>query len=91
VGASDGSRTAITSGDLKAGMRVITGQLAAGQEQPADDQADRGGQPKTPSPRSPATDGSPASVGKLGNSTGAPPETAPVAPTKRAPDRRREP
>ncbi len=91
VGASDGSRTAITSGDLKAGMRVITGQLAAGQEQPADDRADRDAQPKASGPRSPATDGSPASVGKLGNSTGAPPETAPVAPAERAPDRRREP
>ncbi|MBU0866633.1 MAG: efflux RND transporter periplasmic adaptor subunit, partial [Alphaproteobacteria bacterium] len=39
VGASDGSRTVITGGDLKPGMRVITGQLAAGQEPPAEDQA----------------------------------------------------
>jgi HlyD family secretion protein len=44
VGASDGSRTVITSGDLKPGMRVITGQLAAGQEQPAEDNSNGGGQ-----------------------------------------------
>lgn len=44
VGASDGSRTVITSGDLKPGMRVITGQLAAGQEQPAEDSSNGGGQ-----------------------------------------------
>ena len=37
VGDSDGSRTAITGGDLKAGMKVITGQLAAGQKAPAED------------------------------------------------------
>ncbi|MBU1257316.1 MAG: efflux RND transporter periplasmic adaptor subunit, partial [Alphaproteobacteria bacterium] len=42
VGASDGSRTVITGGDLKPGMRVITGQLAAGQEPPAEDQARTG-------------------------------------------------
>lgn len=43
VGASDGARTAITGGDLKPGMRVITGQLAAGQQQPPEEQAaDRG-------------------------------------------------
>jgi HlyD family secretion protein len=34
IGDSDGARTAIIDGDLKEGMRVITGQLAAGQEQP---------------------------------------------------------
>lgn len=34
IGDSDGARTAIVSGDLKEGMKVITGQLAAGQEQP---------------------------------------------------------
>lgn len=39
VGASDGARTVITGGDLKPGMRVITGQLAAGQAQPAEDNA----------------------------------------------------
>jgi HlyD family secretion protein len=44
VGASDGARTVITGGDLKPGMRVITGQLAAGQEQPAEDSANGGGQ-----------------------------------------------
>lgn len=43
VGASDGARTVITGGDLKPGMRVITGQLAAGQEQPAEDSANGGG------------------------------------------------
>lgn len=41
VGASDGVRTAITGGNLKPGMRVITGQLAAGQEAPAEDQNGR--------------------------------------------------
>jgi HlyD family secretion protein len=44
VGASDGVRTVITGGDLKPGMRVITGQLAAGQEQPAEDSANGGQQ-----------------------------------------------
>lgn len=44
VGASDGVRTAITGGGLKPGMRVITGQLAAGQEQPAEDSSNGGGQ-----------------------------------------------
>ncbi|CAN5327646.1 efflux RND transporter periplasmic adaptor subunit [soil metagenome] len=34
VGDSDGARTAITGGDLKDGMKVITGQLAAGQTAP---------------------------------------------------------
>ena len=38
VGASDGARTVITGGDLKPGMKVITGQLAAGQQAPAEDQ-----------------------------------------------------
>jgi len=42
VGDSDGSRTAITGGDLKAGMKVITGQLAAGQKAPAEDRDDDG-------------------------------------------------
>jgi HlyD family secretion protein len=88
VGASDGSRTVITGGDLKAGMRVITGQLAAGQEAPAEDQRDRGSDTKAPAGneqrRNPATNGQPASVGSLGNSGGnsgtRAPETAPVAP-----------
>ena len=44
VGASDGARTAITGGGLQPGMRVITGQLAAGQEQPAEDSSNGGGQ-----------------------------------------------
>ena len=44
VGASNGARTAITGGGLKPGMRVITGQLAAGQEQPAEDSSNGGGQ-----------------------------------------------
>ena len=44
VGASDGARTAITGGGLKPGMLVITGQLAAGQEQPAEDSSNGGGQ-----------------------------------------------
>ncbi len=81
VGASDGVRTAITGGNLKQGMRVITGQLAAGQEAPVEDQNGRedrqGAQPRT---RNRASDGSPATVGKLGNSGDASPETAPVAP-----------
>ncbi|MDO7833706.1 efflux RND transporter periplasmic adaptor subunit [Sphingobium sp. HBC34] len=88
VGASDGSRTVVTGGDLKAGARVITGQLAAGQQPPAEDQKDAG--PRTaPSgdkardrQRTPSTDGSPASVGKLGNSGDATPDTAPVAPAQ---------
>jgi HlyD family secretion protein len=86
VGASDGSRTVITGGDLKSGMKVITGQLAAGQEAPAEDQkADAGNaQDKATGqrPRNPSTDGSPASMGKLGNSGDAAPETAPVAPAQ---------
>ena len=86
VGASDGSRTVITGGELKAGMKVITGQLAAGQEAPAEDQkADAGSTQDKASgetPRNPSTDGSPATVGKLGNSGDAAPETAPVAPVE---------
>jgi HlyD family secretion protein len=85
VGASDGSRTAITGGDLKAGARVITGQLAAGQQAPAEDQkADSNSDTKAPDRRqsNPAADGTPASVGKLGNSGDSAPETAPVAPTE---------
>ncbi|MBZ9649007.1 efflux RND transporter periplasmic adaptor subunit [Sphingobium sp. 3R8] len=88
VGASDGSRTAVTGGALKAGMRVITGQLAAGQEAPAEDQkADTGADTRAPDRRqsNPSADGTPASVGKLGNSGDAAPETAPVAPTNGAP------
>ncbi|MFB0873662.1 MULTISPECIES: efflux RND transporter periplasmic adaptor subunit [unclassified Sphingobium] len=85
VGASDGARTVITGGDLKPGMRVITGQLAAGQQAPAEDQNGApGGSGRDRAPaerrRSGATDGSPATVGALGNSGDRAPETAPVAP-----------
>ncbi len=86
VGASDGTRTVITGGDLKPGMKVITGQLAAGAQQPAEDQkADPGAGGTKDRPRNPAADGSPASVKSLGNSGDAPPQTAPVAPTPAAP------
>lgn len=43
IGASDGNRTVVTGGDLKEGMRVITGQLAAGQVAPPEDQGRDGG------------------------------------------------
>lgn len=43
VGESDGNRTVVRSGKLKAGDRVITGQLAAGQSAPDEDSAERGG------------------------------------------------
>ncbi|WP_374549562.1 efflux RND transporter periplasmic adaptor subunit [Sphingobium yanoikuyae] len=86
VGASDGSRTVITGGDLKPGMKVITGQLAAGAQQPAEDQkADPAAGDTKDRPRNPAADGSPASVKSLGNSGDAAPQTAPVAPTPAAP------
>ena len=86
VGASDGARTVVTGGDLKPGMRVITGQLAAGQQAPAEDQrgdanGGPGGEKARDRPRNRSTDGSPATVGKLGNSGDAAPETAPVAPS----------
>lgn len=69
VGASDGARTVISGGDLKPGMKVITGQLAAGQQQPADEPAQKdGGTRNKATPRRPETDGSPASVGTLGGS-----------------------
>ena len=82
VGASDGARTVITGGDLKPGMRVITGQLAAGQQAPAEDQNGAPARDRAPAERrrSGATDGSPATVGTLGNSGDRAPETAPVAP-----------
>lgn len=99
VGASDGARTVITGGDLKPGMKVITGQLAKGQEAPNEDQRDRqgGGDRKATTGqerrRNPAADGRPASVGTLGNSAGSSgeraPETAPVAPSAPAPAERR--
>lgn len=85
IGASDGARTAVTGGDLKPGMRVITGQLAKGQEAPAEDQRDQQGGDRKAAPagerrRNPAADGKPASIGTLGNSGDRAPETAPVAP-----------
>ncbi|MET0372183.1 MAG: efflux RND transporter periplasmic adaptor subunit [Sphingobium sp.] len=86
VGASDGARTAIVGGQLKAGMRAITGQLAAGQQAPAEDQTpgeQRSTQRAADRPRNPSTDGTPASMNKLGNSGDARPETAPVAPAAR--------
>jgi HlyD family secretion protein len=43
VGDSDGNRTVITGGELKAGMKVITGQLAAGQQAPETDRSDAAG------------------------------------------------
>ncbi|MDI1296123.1 MAG: efflux RND transporter periplasmic adaptor subunit, partial [bacterium] len=81
IGASDGSRTAIIGGGLKQGMRVITGQLAAGAEQPADEAAQSPvASDKKAQSSNRATDGSPATVGKLGNSGDAAPQIAPVAP-----------
>ncbi|WP_188063811.1 efflux RND transporter periplasmic adaptor subunit [Sphingobium sp. KCTC 72723] len=82
IGASDGARTVISGGDLKAGMRVITGQLAAGQEAPAEDQNGNanGGDKARDRQRNPAADGKPASIDALGNSGDKAPETAPVAP-----------
>ncbi len=86
VGASDGARTVITGGNLKPGMRVITGQLAAGQEAPPEEQnGRREGDSVQPRDRNRAADGSPATVGKLGNSGDAAPETAPASPTPAAP------
>lgn len=83
IGSSDGSRTAITGGEIKEGMRVITGQLAAGQEAPAEDERAAPADAKAPDrQRNPAADGKPASVGSLGNSGDKAPETAPVAPTE---------
>jgi HlyD family secretion protein len=40
IGDSDGTRTAVTGGELKEGAKVITGQLAAGQEAPEADRSD---------------------------------------------------
>lgn len=88
VGASDGARTVVTGGELKAGMRVITGQLAAGQQPPEEEpKGNAGADPARDRPRQrpAATDGSPATVGKLGNSGEAAPETAPVSPAPGAP------
>ncbi|MEJ7933620.1 efflux RND transporter periplasmic adaptor subunit [Sphingobium sp. AN558] len=86
IGASDGARTVVTGGALKPGMRVITGQLAAGQQAPADDQTpgeQRSRDRAADNRRNPSTDGSPASMGKLGNSGDVKPQTAPVAPAGR--------
>nr|MBA4769591.1 efflux RND transporter periplasmic adaptor subunit [Sphingobium sp.] len=95
VGATDGARTVITGGDLKPGMRVITGQLAKGQEAPAEDQRDQGADRKAPAGgerrRNPAADGRPASIGTVGNSTSGSGERArfpaPVAPMDDRPAR----
>lgn len=43
IGDSDGTRTVIAGGDLKQGMKVITGQLAAGQQAPAEDRGNGNG------------------------------------------------
>jgi HlyD family secretion protein len=42
VGDSDGTRTAISGGDLKEGIKVITGQLASGQSAPEEESAPAG-------------------------------------------------
>jgi HlyD family secretion protein len=53
VGNSDGAHTAILSGDLKEGMKVITGQLAAGQAQPDEPTGGQGGERKKRSQSAP--------------------------------------
>lgn len=78
IGDSDGNRTVITGGDLKEGMKVITGQLAAGQQAP---EADRGegearGSGKRGGPDAPANGTTPATVppsgsGQTGTAAGA--------------------
>lgn len=67
IGDSDGTRTAVIGGELKDGMKVITGQLAAGQAAPSEpDVAPAGnGQNKAP-------------AGKPGNSAAATPARLPV-------------
>jgi HlyD family secretion protein len=67
IGDSDGTRTAVIGGELKDGMKVITGQLAAGQAAPSEpDVAPAGnGQNKAP-------------AGKPGNSAAATPTRLPV-------------
>ncbi|AUW58077.1 efflux RND transporter periplasmic adaptor subunit [Sphingobium sp. SCG-1] len=81
IGDSDGSRTVIQSGNLKEGARVITGQLAAGQEQPPERDEAGGGQRRKRDGGQPAI--SPAApAAPAGNSS------APVAATTPAPDRR---
>lgn len=95
VGDSDGTRTVIQSGNLKEGARVITGQLAAGQEQPPErDAADRGqggrkreGGPATPPPAAPAMPAGNSSAPAA--ATPAPRKDATSAPTTTAADRPR--
>jgi len=67
VGDSDGSRTAIISGDLKEGVRVITGQLAAGQEQP-DEGTDSGSGRKGDGERKKGGQQPPAAIAPAGSS-----------------------
>ncbi|MDX3909395.1 MAG: efflux RND transporter periplasmic adaptor subunit [Sphingobium sp.] len=82
IGESDGTRTVIRSGDLKEGARVITGQLAAGQEQPPErDMADGSGQRRKREGGQPAVPPA-ASTSPSGNSS-APAAAAPVAPQRR--------
>lgn len=65
VGASDGARTVITGGDLKPGMKVITGQLASGQQAPAEDQAaDTGSPGRQPRNRSGSQTNEPRGTGR---------------------------
>lgn len=76
VGASDGARTVVTGGDLKEGMRVITGQLAAGQEAPADDQTpgeQRSQERATERRRDTGAEQASPNVDKAGNAGGAAP------------------
>lgn len=95
VGDSDGTRTVIQSGNLKEGARVITGQLAAGQEQPPErDAADRGqggrkrdDAPATPPPAAPAMPAGNSSAPAA--ATPAPRKDATSAPTTTTADRPR--
>lgn len=92
IGDSDGTRTVIRSGDIKEGMRVITGQLAPGQTAPEERErgdGDRrpggqgGGRDRPQTPASPAAPGAPAAPA-AGNATAAVPqrrEGATSAPT----------
>ncbi|RJF92909.1 efflux RND transporter periplasmic adaptor subunit [Sphingomonas cavernae] len=85
IGDSDGSRTVITGGELKEGMKVITGQLAEGQQAPEADRANGNGVSRQRSRDSqqpgnataPARPATPAS-----NATSAAPAIAPQAAAK---------
>lgn len=87
VGDSDGTRTVIQSGNLKEGARVITGQLAAGQEQPPERDTAEGGQNGRKREGAPATP--PAAPALPGGNSSAPvaPAAAPAsaAPTSDGP------